>query len=76
MPMSKSHKKRTKPYRGDDAVTPVAKVVHRYTAEVRSPLNEWWHANKKRLRFGGIIVLVVALLTWLVVAAIESLARH
>jgi hypothetical protein len=58
----KKPKKRNKPYTGEDAA-PAAPVVHRYTAEVRSPLNEWWHEHKRQSKTaayvgGGGIVFV------------------
>lgn len=46
--MSKRTKKRTKKYQGDDAAAPVPKVVRRYTAVQRSPLQEWLHEHRRR----------------------------
>lgn len=57
-------KKRNKVYSGADAAESKP-VVHRYKAVVRSPLGEWWHENKKRLRIGGMIVGGVVVVIWL-----------
>lgn len=58
----KKHKKRDKPYTGSDSVD-VTPHVTRYKAVARSPLGEWWHTNKKRVRIfatvaGGAIIFV------------------
>ena len=63
--MSKSKKKRTKPYTGRDAAH--GPVVRRYTAEVKSPVREWWDGHKRAVKFiamfgGGGVVLI-----WLLV---------
>jgi hypothetical protein len=39
--------------------------VTRYKAVVRSPLGEWWHDNKKRVRLFAIIGGVGLLAGWL-----------
>lgn len=59
--MSRKQKKRNKPYTGKDAAT--KPTVTRYTAVVRSPLGEWWHDNKRRVKLtsmigGGAIVCI------------------
>jgi hypothetical protein len=62
--MSRKHKKRNKPYTGEDAV-PQQPVVHRYTAVVRSPLGEWWHEHKRQVKMiawitgGGLVVAFI-----------------
>lgn len=67
--MSRTHKKRNKPYTGEDAVKPP--TVHRYQAVVRSPLGEWWQDNKRRFKIGAI----VAAIAFVVVYAIYELIR-
>lgn len=47
--MSRKHKKRNKPYTGEDAA-PARPNIHRYQAVVRSPLGEWWHERKKMVK--------------------------
>lgn len=62
--MSRKHKKRNKPYTGEDAAIKQP-VVHRYTAKVRSPLGQWWHENQRMAKIFGAIgggVLVVGYL--------------
>jgi hypothetical protein len=59
--MSRKPKKRNKPYAGEDAAS--KPTVTRYTAVVRSPLGQWWHDNKKRVKLtsmicGGSVVFV------------------
>ena len=51
--MSRKHKKRNKPYTGQDAVT--KPTVTRYTAVVRSPLGNWWHDNKRRIKITSLV---------------------
>ncbi len=67
--MSRNHKKRNKPYRGDDYVSDQP-VVHHYTAVVRSPLGEWWQEHKRTVRIvsliGGGAVVVVFLIVELI----------
>lgn len=58
--MSRQKKKRNKPYTGADAA-PSQPVVHRYSAVVRSPLNQWWVDHKKQVKLisyigGGVLV--------------------
>ena len=67
--MSRKHKKRNKPYTGEEAV-PDRPVIHHYTAVVRSPLGEWWHDHKRTVRIGAIIAgvtLVVSLVIYTIV---------
>lgn len=59
-------KKRNKAYSGGTPAE-TRPTVHRYKAVVRSPLGEWWHDNKKRLRIGGVIVGGVLLVVWLII---------
>lgn len=59
-------KKRTKVYRGEDAATPQMPTVHRYSAEDRGKLGQWWFDNKKRLKIGGIVAVVGGLLIWFI----------
>ncbi len=58
--MSKSKKKRNKPYQGPEAAH--GPVVHRYTAEVKSPLQEWWLERQRSIKMiagiGGGAILV------------------
>jgi hypothetical protein len=62
--MSKPKKKRTKQYTGRDAAPTT--TVHRYTAEVKSPLREWWDKHKRATKWiasiGGGAVVVMWLL--------------
>ena len=67
--MSKKQKKRNKPYTGEDAAS--RPVVHRYQAVVRSPIAEWWHDNKKRLRTYGIVGGVALVVTFLIVELVS-----
>lgn len=67
--MSRKPKKRNKPYTGADAVKPP--VVHHYQAVARSPFNEWWHENKRRVKIGAIIAGILLI----VVYAIYELIR-
>jgi hypothetical protein len=62
--MSKKTKKRNKPYTGIDAA-PNQPVVHRYSAVVRSPINQWWFDHKKRIKTFSLIGGGVLLLGWL-----------
>ena len=63
-------KKRTKTYRGADAKT-TKPVVHRYKAEVRSPLGEWWHSNEKKIKFGAKVSIVTLIIVWLIAETIR-----
>jgi hypothetical protein len=63
--MTKQKKKRTKHYTGRDAVQ--GPTVHRYTAEAKSPLREWWDTRKRLIKYvvyigGGAIIAI-----WLLV---------
>lgn len=40
--------------------------ITRYKAVVRSPLGEWWHDNKKRVRIGALAGGGVLLVGWLI----------
>lgn len=53
--MSKKTKKRNKPYTGENAAS--KPTVHKYQAVTRSPLGEWWHDNKKRVRLISLITV-------------------
>ena len=52
-------------YRGEDAV-PKGPVVHKYVAEERGPVKEWWVDHKRAVKIfsgvGGITVIVAWLL--------------
>ena len=61
--MSKNRKKRSKPYTGQDAAH--GPVVHRYTAEVKSPLRLWWDDHKRVIKLGGGIGGGALILGWL-----------
>jgi hypothetical protein len=52
--MSRTKKKRNKPYTGIDA-TPSQPVVHRYSAVVRSPISEWWVEHKKAVKIVSLV---------------------
>lgn len=71
--MSKPKKKRNKQYTGSDAAR--GPVVHRYSAEVKSPIREWWDGKKRIVKWtagiggGGIIAV------WLLVEFFAMLAR-
>lgn len=62
--MSKKPKKRNKPYRGEDAAT--QPKVHRYQAVVRSPLGEWWHDNKRRIKIAAYVGGGTFIFAWLI----------
>lgn len=71
--MNKSKKKRNKPYTGTDAAR--GPVVHRYTAEVKSPLREWWDSKKRVIKWsagigGGAIITI-----WLLIEFFAMLGR-
>lgn len=68
--MSRKHKKRNKPYTGQDAV-PDQPVVHRYTAVVRSPMGEWWQDHKRMVRIVSIVAGVVLLAGLLIYGLID-----
>ncbi|HSE29317.1 MAG TPA: hypothetical protein VLA77_01905 [Candidatus Saccharimonadales bacterium] len=58
--MSRKNKKRDRKYSGADAAASKPNIT-RVTAVVRSPLGEWWHENKKRVKLiamiaGGIVI--------------------
>jgi len=63
MVMTKQKKKRTKQYTGQDAVK--GPVVHRYTAEAKSPAREWWDAHKRRTKLITGVVVGAVVLGWL-----------
>ena len=62
--MSKSKKKRNKPYTGSDAAT--GPTIHHYKAQYKSPRREWWDDHKRPIKIiagiGGSILIVV----WLI----------
>lgn len=63
--MSRKPKKRNKPYTGEDAT--VKPTVTRYSAVVRSPIGQWWHDNKKRVKIGSMVgggTVIFAYLMW------------
>jgi len=71
--MTKQKKKRNKQYTGVDATR--GPVVHRYTAEAKSPLREWWDGKKRIIKWtagigGGAIVVV-----WLLIEFFVMLGR-
>jgi len=60
--MSRKHKKRNKPYTGEDA-TPTRPNIQRYQAVVRPPFAEWWHEHKRTVKLtamvgGGAVVFI------------------
>jgi hypothetical protein len=61
--MSKSKKKRTKQYTGQDAAS--TPTVRHYVAEVKSPRREWWENHKRQLKLIGGIGGGVAIVGWL-----------
>ena len=61
--MSKQKKKRNKQYTGEDAAR--GPVVHRYTAEVKSPAREWWDGHKRAFKWGAGLAGGAAILGWL-----------
>ena len=63
--MSRKHKKRNKPYTGEDAV-PTQPVVHHYVAVERSPLGEWWQDHKLMVRVVAIIAGIALVVSFLV----------
>jgi len=68
--MSKRPKKRNKQYTGEDA-KPQGPRVTRYTAEVRSPVGEWWHDHKKIVKWSAIIGGGGIVVIWLISEAIH-----
>lgn len=65
--MARSKKKRNKPYRGEDAIQ--GPVVHHYTAEVRSPLAEWWLEHKRVTKIVAGTAGSIMFVSWLLVEA-------
>lgn len=60
--MSRKHKKRNKPYTGEDAAS-TRPNIQRFQAVVRSPLGEWWHERKRTIKLiamigGGLVVFI------------------
>lgn len=71
-----SKKKRTKRYQGEDAAVPAPKIVHRYTAIQRNPINEWWFTNKKRVRLIAIVAAVVIVVGYLIFELVRAVFFH
>jgi hypothetical protein len=68
--MSRRTKKRNKPYTGKDAKVQ-APTVHRYHAEVRGPIKEWWHDHKRIVKWSAIIGGGAVVAVWLIVEAVH-----
>lgn len=66
----RTKKKRTKSYSGTDAA-PTRPVVHRYTAEVKSPAREWWEAKRGPFKIAAIAAAILGFLGWLVAEALR-----
>lgn len=65
MSKKKATKKRNKPYQGSDAAAS-RPTVHRYTAEKRGPVKEWWHEKKRPAKISGIILAVLLFIVFIV----------
>lgn len=61
--MNKQKKKRNKQYTGEDAAH--GPIVRRYTAEVKSPIREWWDDHKRSVKIIGGVGGGAVLFGWL-----------
>ena len=78
--MAKKHKKRNKPYRGEDAkITGVdgqnKPVIHHYQAVARNPLNQWLYDKRRLIKPISIGVAVVSFLFLVIYGIIQTLGR-
>lgn len=71
--MSKSKKRRNKPYTGEGAKV-AQPTVTRISAVHRNPLQQWWHDKKRIAKPVIITVLVATAVVWLLVELIRALA--
>lgn len=64
--MSKTHKKRNKPYRGEDAQQEISHkpVVHTYQLSDESIFQSWWRENKRLVLVRGGFFILALLLAW------------
>ncbi|HSX28234.1 MAG TPA: hypothetical protein VLF60_02180 [Candidatus Saccharimonadales bacterium] len=67
--MSKSPKKRNKPYKGTDAAT--GPRVTRYSVTEQSAFASWWKDNKRMVLFRTILLLLAILLSWIITQIIH-----
>lgn len=70
--MSKSKKRRTKTYSGDNAKV-TQPTVHRYTAVDRGKYGQWWHDHKNMAKRVGLYGGGTALFIFLIIMGIVSL---
>lgn len=70
--MSKSRKKRNKPYTGEDAKVEQT-TVRRYSAVDRGKFGQWWHEKKTIIKRVGLYGGGGAVVIFLLVEAIRSL---
>jgi hypothetical protein len=68
--MSKSTKKRNKPYTGVDAARSTPHV-RRYSVEERSNVGNWWHENKRPTLVRSALVAIAMALSWLIYSVIH-----
>lgn len=78
--MAKKHKKRTKPYRGENAKTTGVDglnkpVIHRYEAINRNALHQWLYDKRRLLKPVAIGVGVVLFLFLVIYGIIQTLGR-
>ena len=73
--MSRRHKKkRNKAYKPEEIdidtdtdTGPLSSepVVHRYKAEYRGPVKEWWHEKNRMVKFGAAATAIALIIGWL-----------
>lgn len=68
--MSKSNKKRNKPYTGVDAARSTPRV-HHYSVQERSGVGSWWRENKRLALVRSALVTIAVLVSWLIYNAIH-----
>ncbi|HYG83498.1 MAG TPA: hypothetical protein VD907_01325 [Verrucomicrobiae bacterium] len=68
--MTKTKKKRDKPYTGPDAAS-TNPTIRRYEAVERSKIGQWWHDKKRVVKPVGIGVGVLVVLIWIIVEGIR-----
>ncbi len=78
--MAKKHKKRTKPYRGENAKTTWVEgqnkpVVHHYEAINRNALHQWLYDKRRLIKPVSIGIGVVLFLSLVIYGIIQTLGR-
>lgn len=78
--MAKKHKKRDKPYRGEDAKTTGVEgqnkpVVHHYEAVNRNPLQQWLYDKRRLIKPVSIGIGVILFIFLVIYGIIQTLGR-